>query len=43
MQVKSTLEEKTGEKFVEYKALTYRVSPFLLPIASEACYYIKVY
>ena len=42
-QVKSTLEQKTGETFAIYKALTYRVSPFLLPPSSDACYYIKVF
>ena len=42
-QVKCTLEERTGETFAIYKAITYRVSPFLLPPSSDACYYIKVF
>ena len=41
--MKFTLEQKVSEMFPMYKALTYRVSPFVLPPSLDACYYIKVF
>ena len=42
-QVKFTLEQKVSEMFPMYKALTYRVSPFVLPPSLDSCYHIKVF
>ena len=42
-QVKCTLEERTGETFAIYKALTYRVSPFLLPPSRCMLLYQGIY
>ena len=47
-KVKGTLEEKIGCKFEEYKALTYRQSPYIPPpfgpgpVLLEVCYLIKI-
>ena len=46
--MKGTLEEKIGYKFEEYKALTYRRSPYMPPyggigpVLLEVCYLIKI-